>query len=241
MDILTIPTDSNVISAAQRMWRYMTFSRFIWLLERKQLWLARADQLGDLWEMALAGDQLHRVIDRHPPPTLPLQAGLIETAMERARRVIGKWRKTTFVNCWCASDHESHALWRVYCGATEGVALETNFGKLAASLHGPKLLPVSYENPGSNIRTPTLDDLVTKKRPMFNYEHEIRIVHTVQGMDDVPGLPIDWSPEEHLVGIRVHPEADASFMETVVAAVANYAPVLKDQVVWSEMRARPPV
>lgn len=236
-----MPAEPNSIIATNKMWRYMKFSRFLWLLERKQLWLARADLLGDLWEIPLAGDQLQRVIDRHPPPTLPLKAGPKETAMARAKRIIGKWRKTTFVNCWCASEHESHALWRVYCGATEGVAVETNFGKLVASLRGPKLLPVSYETPGWNTRTPTLEDLITKKRPMFDYEHEFRIVHSVQGAGEAPGLPIDWRPEEHLLGIRVHPEADDSFMQTVVAAVASYAPTLKDRVVWSEMRAGPPV
>jgi len=159
--------------------------------------------------------------------------------MERIRRIIPKWRQTTFVNCWCASEHESHALWRVYCGATEGVALETNYGKLVASLHGPKLLPVSYENPGNNKRTPTLEDLVTKKRPMFEYEHEFRIIQTEHEAGQ--GLPIDWNPEEHLVSIRVHPEADASFMQTIATAVADYAPALKDCVVWSDMRTRPPV
>ncbi len=236
-----MPTEANALAATMKMWRYMRFSRFLWLLQCKQLWLARADLLGDPWEIALAGDQLQHVIDRHPPSTLPLKAGPIESAMERVRRIIPKWRQTTFVNCWCASEHESHALWRVYCGATEGVALETNYDKLIASLHGPKLLKVSYENPGSNKRTPTLEDLATKKRPMFEYEHEFRILQTEKGASEVPGFPIDWHPEEHLVSIRVHPEADASFMQTVVAAVADYAPALKDCVVWSDMRAPPPV
>ena len=236
-----MPTESNSLAATMKMWRYMRFSRFLWLLQRKQLWLARADLLGDPWEIALAGDQLQHVIDRHPPSTLPLEAGPIESAMERVMRIIPIWRQTTFVNCWCASEHESHALWRVYCGATEGVALETNYDKLIASLHGPKLLKVSYENPGSNKRPPTLEDLVTKKRPMFEYEHEFRILQTEMGASEAPGLPIEWHPEEHLVSIRVHPEADASFMETVVAAVADYAPALKDCVEWSDMRAPPPV
>lgn len=223
------------------MWRYMKFSRFLWLLQRKRLWLSRADLLGDRWEIPLAGDQLQLEIDRHPPPTLPLKAGPIESGMERAKRIIGKWRKTTFVNCWCASEYESHALWRVYCGNTEGITLETNYDKLVASLNGPKLLSVSYENLGGSKRTPSLEDLVTKKRPMFDYEHEFRIVHMVQDAAELPGLPIDWSPEEHLLGIRVHPEADESFMQTVLAAVASHAPALKEEVVWSEMRGQPPV
>jgi hypothetical protein len=238
---VTMPTESSSIPAERRLWRYMPFSRFLWLLQCKQLWLARADLLGDPWEIALAGDQLQHVIRRHPPPALPLKPGPLESAMERIKRIIPQWRKTTFVNCWCASEHESHALWRIYCGAVDGVALETNYGKLTASLNGPKLLPVSYGDPGSNTRTPTLEDLVTKKRPMFEYEQEFRIVHTVQGAGETVGHQLDWDPEDHLVSIRVHPEADDSFMQTVTTAVADYAASLKEAVVWSDMRARPPV
>ena len=215
--------ESNSLAVTMKMWRYMSFSRFLWLLQRKQLWLSRADLLGDAWEIALAGDQLQLVIDRHPPISLPLKAEQPESAIDRASRIISKWRQTTFVNCWCASEHESHALWRVYCGATEGIALETNYGKLIASLHGQNLCKVSYENPGSNKRTPTLEDLVTKKRPMFEYEHEFRIWQVESEVSEAPGLPIDWHPEEHIVSIRVHPEADDSFKQTVRAAVADYA------------------
>jgi len=219
----------------------MKFSRFVWLLQRKQLWLSRADMLGDPWEIPLAGDQLQRVIERHPPTNLPLTDQPTESAIARSKRIINLWRKTTFVNCWSASDNESHALWRIYCGASEGVALETNLERLLLSLQDLKLFKVSYENPGISTRTPTLVELVTKKRPMFDYEREYRIVQTVEAMSDAVGLQLDWAPEEHLLGIRVHPEADESFMQTVIAAVASYAPALKDRIVWSDMRARPPI
>lgn len=231
---------TNMIAAEQKMWRYMTFSRFLWLLQCKKLWLSRADLLGDPWEIALAGNQLQRVIERHPPTTLPLAAQETESAIERSSRIIEKWRKTTFVNCWCASDHESHALWRIYCGSTEGIALETNFDKLRSSLRNVDLFKVSYNAPGINLNTPTLNDLVAKKRPMFEYEHEFRIVKNVEDVGNARGYQLDWSPEEHLIRIRVHPEADESFMETVASAVSTYAPVLKDIIVWSDMRARPP-
>ena len=230
----------NEPDATMRMWRYMRFSRFIWLLQYKKLWLSRADFLGDRWEIPLAGDQLKLVIDRHPPPAFPLSEGPIESAMERVERLIPLWRRKTFVNCWSASKHESNALWRIYCGTKEGVALETDYARLVSSLRGPRLFKVSYEVPGTNLRTPTVEDLATKKRPMFDYEKEFRILQTENNESEALGLPMDWNPEEHLIRIIVHPDADTSFMESVVAAVAHYAPSLKDNVVWSEMRDPPP-
>ncbi len=35
----------------QKISRYMSFSRFLWLLQQKRLWLARVDKLDDPWEL----------------------------------------------------------------------------------------------------------------------------------------------------------------------------------------------
>src|SRR5882724_2453257 len=112
-----------------KVWRYFSFARFSWLLQRKQLWLSRADLLGDPWEIALAGKQLEHVVRYHPisPITEPVRP---EGAMDRSRRVIKLWRQNTFVSCWCCLDHESHALWRIYCASAEGVAIQTTLAKL---------------------------------------------------------------------------------------------------------------
>ncbi len=61
-------TDTDWITRdrARTVWRYMGFSRFAWLLQRKQLWLSRADKLGDPWEIALAGEQLDHLVKRNP-------------------------------------------------------------------------------------------------------------------------------------------------------------------------------
>jgi hypothetical protein len=98
------------VTSHSKLWRYFSFSRFTWLLQRKKLWLARVDTLDDPWESALAGDQLAHVISRRPIQIPSLHTGRSESAMERNRRIINSWRETTFVNCWCASDHESYAL-----------------------------------------------------------------------------------------------------------------------------------
>jgi hypothetical protein len=220
----------------------MSFARFVWLLQRKQLWLARADLLGDPWEITLAGDQLAQVISRHPITPLPLPKVMPESAIERSERIIKLWRRRTFISCWSASEHESHALWRIYCRSSEGVAIQTTLSRLGQSVGGLPVYKVIYETPGINRRTPTLCDLVTKKRPMFAYEHEVRVVLHVETDDasETLGHSIKWDPEKNLESIRVHPEADESFMETVTAVVGQHAKSLKTIVTWSAMNAKPP-
>jgi hypothetical protein len=71
---------------------------------------------------------------------------------------------------------------------------------------------------------------------------EVRIVYVSEEKYDansnhVPlGLTIDWDPEKHVESVRVHPEADDSFMESVTAVVGTYASVLKASIAWSDER-----
>jgi hypothetical protein len=155
-------------SGAEKVWRYMSFSRFVWMLQRKQLWLARSDLLGDPWEMALTDDQLEFLTRRQPPWPIPL-ADEGETAEQRFARFIPLWRRSTFVNCWSKLEHESHALWRIYCKSVEGVAVQTTLSKLVDSVGGLTVCPVTYRDPGKTKRTPGILDVVTKKQPWYDY------------------------------------------------------------------------
>jgi hypothetical protein len=221
-------------------WRYLSFGRFVWLLQTKKLWLSRADLLGDDWEMRLAGEQLAHVIATRPPTPL---GAVAEDPMARAWRIIRNWRLTAFVNCWSAQAHESHALWRVFCPSAEGVAIRSRLERLHASVGKPiEVHKVIYEVPGSHRRTPTRKDLITQKRPMFEYEHEYRLVLMEDASPDetVKGIALEWHPETWIEAIRIHPEADNAFAETVVRVVEQYAPALKGAIQPSDMIERPP-
>lgn len=218
----------------------MSFSKFVWTIQNKCLWLSRADLLGDPWEISLSGEQLQLVMNRHPislvgdPPR--------EKAIERANRIVNSWRNTTYINCWNMSEHESNALWQIYCRNTDGVVLQTSFEKLN-SIKGPHLLlPVTYPIPGSNKQTPTHTDLVSKKLPMYAYENEVRIVYLDKDdeMQTARGVQLKFDLEQYIETIRVHPQAEPSFFETVRSVVETYAPNFKGQVIWSDMKLGPP-
>ena len=115
--------------------------------------------------------------------------------------------------------------------------------ELRSSVGELPVYPVTYQGPGSRRQTPSVNDVVAKKRPIFAYERELRLVLSIEGSEEsseAPGLGIDWNPEKHLQSIRVHPDADASFMETGSATVETYAPSSKDRVVWPAMTEHPP-
>jgi hypothetical protein len=220
----------------------MSFARFVWFLQKQRLWLSRVDKLDDEWELALAGDQLEHVILRRPFPSVGEKE---EPIRERAQRINKLWREMTYVNCWCALPHESHALWRIFCGPSEGVAIQTTVGKLSSNVSRLAVHPIIYDDPGRLKRTPELMDLATRKRKMFEYEHEVRVIG-FRGINDPNlivgefGIECPFDPET-LDAVWAHPHADESFMETVVATVDSYAPRLRNQVSWSAMKTKPPL
>ena len=226
----------------QKIWRYMSFSRFVWLLQHKKLWLARADTFADPWEVALTRGQLDFLAARHP--IAPIGEPRNETFEERARRITALWRVDTYINCWSASEHESHALWRVFCGPTEGVAIQTTLGKLKTMTDNISVYEVVYGEP-ANTHTPQQIAQATVKRFAFAYEHEIRVIARRETPN--PNLikfefgfeyPLNLDIIEL---VAIHPEADESFHQTVVRTVDDYAPSLRESVQWSTMKEMPPL
>lgn len=236
---------STLPHLGRTLWRYMSLSRFFWLLQNKRLWLARADTLNDPWELALAGEQLEHVILRRP--ISPLSSGAREEPIrERARRINKLWRESTYISCWSSAEHESYALWKVFCPSPEGVAISTPTRWLRQALGNVHLHVVDYCEPGSEIKTPSAIGLATRKRLMFEYEREVRAIATIDTNDPKLnkgelGFEYDINPEELITSIAVHPEADGAVMDVVVHAVDTYAPNLRDKVTWSAMREPPPL
>jgi hypothetical protein len=132
----TLPFTSMIAPSSKQLhvWRYLSFGRFVWLLQTKTLWLSRVSLLGDEWEMRLAGEKLEHVIASRPPTPL---ADVSEDPIERSKRIIRNWRLTSFVNCWSAQANESYALWRVFCPSAEAVAIRSTLERLQSSVGKP--------------------------------------------------------------------------------------------------------
>jgi hypothetical protein len=45
-----------------KVWRYMSFGRFVWMLREKALWMCRADHLGDAWEGMFSEEELQAIV-----------------------------------------------------------------------------------------------------------------------------------------------------------------------------------
>jgi hypothetical protein len=109
----------------------MDFVKFVWLLDRASLYFTRVDQLGDRFEGSMSRANLKardtmdpRVIDAGRPELL--------RRWEHVRRTLPQYH---YVNCWTLSGYESVAMWRLYVGDGNGVAIQSTFRSLAGATY----------------------------------------------------------------------------------------------------------
>lgn len=167
IEILDSIPDQSVVR------RYMSFSKFISLLETSCLFFPSLELLAH--EDKFEG--LFNLVD-HPIPQLAAQ---VDNNFQR------DYRRHCFVNCWSYNNSESFALWKIYLGNSDnGVAIESNFSCLKScfDVSGMDVYigRVRYSDGGymgSRLFT------CTTKRSVFSYEKEIRVIY-----ENVPINPL---------------------------------------------------
>jgi hypothetical protein len=224
------PDDPSV-----KVWRYLDLPRFISLLSTEALSFARVDSLDDPFEGSIPPAVYEQWKNRHSELVATARRGL---------------RKQAFVSCWHANNTESEAMWRLYCGSRDGIALQTTYEKLDASLpRGVFIGQMTYLDYECDVEPPgdTLA-LLMRKREAFEHEHEIRALvwpHTAPQLapreldEDVRVINVPWSAPEFLERIYVSPYAEEWYRDVVLEVLERFAPHLVDRLTWSHMRGVP--
>jgi hypothetical protein len=223
-----------------KIWRYMDLPKLIYLLEKEKLYLSRADHFDDKHEGSTPKVQEMWEKEKHPE---------YSNGVASFRRRQREW---TFISCWSHCEHESHALWRIFCGPKQGVAVGSRYRRLA-ELEDPRIedIRVGLVDYGKEEPIPA-NTLIPffRKRKAFAYEREARLVvnmyRCTDGGDQTGKLSIlrpyfekQLDLSTFVEAIRIHPEADISYVDAVKSLVKKYAPKLLDQVETSEMAESP--
>lgn len=210
------------------LWRYMDLTKLLSLLETRALHFSRIDQFEDPYEgvWSLAGvREARREFERqgHPPE-----------ALEQLINQTDSFRQVMYLNCWCATEHESAAMWKLYLQSPEGVAIKTDHDSLARSLERSPLrirttmvqyvdydvVPIGF----GNIFYP-----LSYKRESFSHEHELRAL--IWRLEDVnaPLIPaekknvqVEIDVENLIHAVHVSPTAPEWFGDLVERLLARY-------------------
>ncbi|MBL1274541.1 MAG: hypothetical protein COB30_000475 [Ectothiorhodospiraceae bacterium] len=147
-------------------WKYMSFTKFVWLIAKKALYFSRLDQHDDSWE------------------------GFLPTNWDI--KDLKYSRFNAYINCWHMNSDESDAMWKLYGNpADETIAIKTTVGRLKESMKKSAISvyigEVDYEEkewPESNLYFP----VICKRKP-FVHEKELRLCVPSPSGDNPPDLP----------------------------------------------------
>jgi hypothetical protein len=146
-------------------WRYMSFSKFVWLIAKESLYFSRLDQHADSWEGRLPKNW--------------------DTEAKKYTRF------NLYVNCWHINNGESDAMWKLYGAATgETVAIKTTVGRLIKALEKSPI-PVYIGKMRYDEHDRPQDCLywsATCKRKPFRHEKELRLCASSASGDNPPDL-----------------------------------------------------
>src|SRR5271170_6015810 len=112
------------LDPSANVWRYTSFAKFVSMIESSSLWFTRADRFDDPFE----GSTTQQNIDIESAE-FASNGYLMEPLVSRSER-LKIVRKSSFVNCWHASEYESAAMWTCYTKTSESVAILSDFGRL---------------------------------------------------------------------------------------------------------------
>ena len=149
-----------------RLWRYMDFTKFLALLENSSLFFSNATRFEDPYEGALSkSNRQHRnfVLSRTQPDPLP---------------AVTQESENYAISCWYSAIHESAAMWQLYAGSNDAIAIPTTFGKLRTALPGCiKIGLVKYADYNQQwISEQAPIHRFMYKRISFEHEAELRAI-----------------------------------------------------------------
>lgn len=222
------------------LWRYMDLSQLVSILERDQLWFARADKLSDPYEGSLTKprreirdkqvEALKEVSEREEGWT-PIERDVDELIEEQVRKN-RRQREWVFIHCWHQNEKESAAMWDLYTKSNDAIVIKTTFERLIRALMEneeeislSKVRYLDFEEEDMVQGESTLDFLF--KRKSFEHEQEVRALFwdlpELDEMDDQPpGQYVNVDVERLIDEIRIAPSAESWFFDTVKQMLQSY-------------------
>jgi hypothetical protein len=218
----------------------MDLPKFIDLLRSRSLYLRRADGFSDRFEGALT-PSTRAAIDSDRDSGRPT-----ETADDFYERC----RKGTYISCWTLGKKDNMALWQLFGGSENSVAITTTAGRLSRMCLGwdenSVIEKVNYIN---HFKDPDIVvgrhiDPLRFKHEAFVFEREVRLMLPMQTSwrYNPDGLRRPIRDINDLVtGVVVAPDAGAWFLELVQDLSNRYeleAPVTMSQLATLPASAR---
>lgn len=186
------------------LWRYLDLPKFISLLDKRALHFVRASDLGDPFEGALSQGTLAARPGFVTATASQLRANGLDWSEADVEAMLsasgGIIRSEAMINCWHMNDHESAAMWGLYCPSGGGVAIRSTAARLSEVL--PKQIEdsailvwavryVDYDI--AAIPEMSLLERLAHKRLSYAHEQELRAGLIHRDSPPFVAVPVDLS------------------------------------------------
>ncbi len=218
-----IPDDSSII------WRYLDLAKYVSLLKDKSLFMTRADKFKDVFEGAVAllsdKEEYDKALKKYFDDVSEGTA-TTDILVEQSHKAGELLRSNSFVNCWCESDHESMAMWRLYAAFNEpkGVAIRSTVGRLRQAIgQAVEIGRIGYIDYSKTWLNP--NEALWRKRRSFEYEHEVRIrIIPKEGLSDNPPkfMTLAVNLDQLIDSVYVSPMSEPWFKDVVEDVMNKY-------------------
>lgn len=200
-------------------WRYLTFPKFVSILDTESLWFSSASEFEDPYEGAVPLPTVQRRIADHvgEPEETDVDE-VLQNSLAESLFHIGTM-KASYMNCWHLNSYESVAMWDLYSSEGKGIAIQSTVDDFASSIEDRPVKWGSemeeYDDPQDLIELGKVEyidyseDEIPRRNltaPLFHkrksYSHECEFRAVYSKVTDVAEL---------LDGGEAHPDMFADF------------------------------
>lgn len=207
-----------------KLWRYMDFSKLLAFLETKSLHMAALQSFDDPFE-GHPPKSVIEAITAEPSGLSPDEMAKRKNIAEHNLGVFRNARNLVYASCWHMNPKESVGMWSQYIRSGEGIAIQTTFERLKASIaeepHSVSGAVVQYVDFDS-YQPKDFNILVwgALKREEFEHEREFRLLDLAG--NNPRGFPIKADPHVLIETIYVAPTTPDWVLSLVGAILERY-------------------
>ena len=238
-------------------WRHMSFTKLLALLNESALYFARADKLTEMDPFEgrythVNAAVLHTTWDMAPPEFWADKnfhsEDELKKYIEMKKMSLGPMaatmRELHFINCWHLSEDESDAMWKLYSGTQDGICIQSTFGRLVDSFADTEDRVFIGEVQYLDYSKEAIDEGLGfapffSKRVSFAHEKELRAIVMRFEDTDWAYFHLDGSPataENHQQGriINKYPDRHGLNIPVNVTGLINAVYLSPTSATWFE-------
>jgi len=210
-----------------KLWRFMSFTKFVNMLHSNTLYFCRSDLLGDPFE----GTSTKATIEERKKILEELLPGLeldqLRKEQEKNEHLLfyQLWTKLNFVSCWHKNEYEPYSMWKTYA-PNEGIAIQSSWERLIDSVSKSKeeicIGMIEYLDYKKDDNSGNLFKKLLTKRKNFIHESELRAIVThsptnyiIQDSNNPPTNIINWEAVPQ--GIKIPVKLDDLIEKIIIA------------------------